>query len=263
MINSNVFWNASVEELKKGFVLNAQEHCYICLICGESFEDGVIYPMDAILFDAKRAVEKHIEKKHPPIFAFYLGLGKDYTGLSASQTELARLFFEGYSDKEIVEKTGVNSASTIRNQRFLIREKYKQAKILVTLVEMLEEKMEHARQERKISPDHSKLVDFHRTATAIDERYAVTQAEKEEVLGRYFSPDNQLLIKTIPAKEKTKIIIMQKIIQDFEANRQYPEKKVNEILKRYYDDFASIRRYLVSYGFLDRSPDGENYWVKL
>ncbi len=106
------------------------------------------YPVDNLLYDAHKAVQHHICTQHSSVFNYYLGLGKIYTGLSASQTELAKLFYKGYSDKEIVEMTESNSTSTIRNQRFSIREKYKQAKILTALIEMLEEQMAQAKHGR-------------------------------------------------------------------------------------------------------------------
>ena len=40
------------------------------------------------------------------------------------------------------------------------------------------------------------------------------------------------------------------------------EKDINKILKRIYDDNATIRRYLIEYGFFDRSKDCSKYWVK-
>ena len=257
-----LFWNASTEDLKKGFSFIEKDNHYICLFCGEIFEAGVIYPIGEMLLDAQKAVIIHVKTQHPSIFEFYLGLGRIYTGLSAGQTELAKLFFKGHTDKEIVGLTSANSASTIRNQRFAIREKYKQAKILVALVELLEEKLEQIKQEGRTALDDEKLVDFHLTATSVDERYAITQAEKEEVLKRYFGDGNKILIKNFPVKEKRKIIIMQRIMEDFEINKQYTEKEVNEILKYYYDDFVSVRRYLISYGFMDRNKDGTFYWVR-
>ena len=265
-MNSEIFWNASTEELKKGFTHNQQENKYICLLCNETFETGVIYPMENSLYEANKAIETHIKTQHPPVFEFFLSLGRVYTGLSRGQEELAKLFMAGHSDKEIVALTGANSPSTIRNQRFAIREKYKQAKILVALVELMEKESAQSKKsskEKGNKDDGHKLVDFHPAATSIDERYAITQAEKDDVLKRYFSPDNQLKIKGFPAKEKRKIIIMQKIIYDFEAGRQYSEKEVNDLLKQYYDDFVSVRRCMIQYGFLDRSESGKRYWVKL
>ena len=260
-MNETVFWNATTDELKKGYTYNTQTDSYICLLCSQSFEDGTIYPIGSALYDAKKAVDIHVKTQHPPIFRHLLGLGRIYTGLSAGQAELAKLFQAGHSDKEIVALTGASSASTIRNQRFAIREKYKQAKVLVALVELMEEQA--VRHKKSPKPDDNKLVDFHPTATSVDERYAITQAEKDDILKRYFGPDNKLLIKGFPAKEKRKIIIMQKLISDFEANRKYTEKEVNNILKRYYEDYVSVRRSMIMYGFLDRDGDGTTYWVKL
>jgi len=56
---------------------------------------------------------------------------------------------------------------------------------------------------------------------------------------------------------------MQKLIGDFEASRKYSEQEVNDILKSYYEDYVSVRRCMIQYGFLDRNGDGTQYWVKL
>lgn len=257
-MDANIFWNTTIGELKQGY--KTGDDIYTCLICGEAFQQGIIYNINNTLYDAQKAVETHIATTHPNIFKFYLGFGRVYTGLSEGHTELAKLFYKGHTDKEIVEITGANSISTIRNQRFAIREKYKQAKILVTLVELMEEKIQQQKQERKTS-NSEKLIDFHPGATCIDERYAITQKEKDDVLARYFNKNGQLIIKIFPAKEKKKIIIMQKIMENFRPGRNYTEKEVNEILQAFYEDFVTIRRYLIQYGFLARDKNGTNYRV--
>ena len=261
MIDSALFWNAGIQDLKRGFTQNGKS--YICIICGEAFEQGVIYPADNRLLEAEMAVAAHVASTHPPMFEFFLELGRIYTGLSESQTELAKLFYMGHSDKEILAKTNANSASTIRNQRFSIREKYKQAKILVALVELMEESMKNSKHGQGQKPDTTKLVDFHPRATCVDERFAITQTEKAEVLTRYFDSDNKLRIKGFPVKEKKKIIILQKLMENFAANRDYTEQEVNAILQEFYEDFVTVRRYLVQYGFMDREKVGNRYWVKL
>jgi hypothetical protein len=38
----------------------------------------------------------------------------------------------------------------------------------------------------------------------------------------------------------------------FEPGRTYPEREVNEILAGHSEDFATLRRYLVDYGYLAR-----------
>lgn len=46
--------------------------------------------------------------------------------------------------------------------------------------------------------------------------------------------------------------------QRFEPGERYTERQVNAELSSLYDDTATLRRYLVDEGFLDRA-DGE-YW---
>lgn len=69
-------------------------------------------------------------------------------------------------------------------------------------------------------------------------------------------------IKSYPAKEKKKIIILAEIIKKFSKDKKYSEKEVNEIIKTFHDDYATIRRALVEYGFIDRSDDCKSYWIK-
>lgn len=69
-------------------------------------------------------------------------------------------------------------------------------------------------------------------------------------------------MKTFPAKEKYKLVILRELASDFEKNRKYDEKEVNEIIKNRYPDFVTIRRYLIEYGFMERKPDGSEYWLK-
>ncbi|GIO27390.1 DUF2087 domain-containing protein [Ornithinibacillus bavariensis] len=58
------------------------------------------------------------------------------------------------------------------------------------------------------------------------------------------------------------MIVLQHIIKRFEQNRIYPEKEVNGILKTIYSDFATIKRYLIEYNFMERSKDCTEYWIK-
>lgn len=39
-------------------------------------------------------------------------------------------------------------------------------------------------------------------------------------------------------------------------------KEINRVLKRIFEDYATIRRALIEYGFIDRSNDCTKYWVK-
>ncbi|MGV2470510.1 DUF2087 domain-containing protein, partial [Bacillus subtilis] len=69
-------------------------------------------------------------------------------------------------------------------------------------------------------------------------------------------------LKSFPPKEKQRLIILQEIMNRFENERKYEEKEINQILGAVYHDHVLLRRYLIEYGFLDRKPDGSQYWLK-
>lgn len=55
-------------------------------------------------------------------------------------------------------------------------------------------------------------------------------------------------------------MILRYLMNDFEFDRNYSEKEVNQILQRTYDDFVTLRRYLIEYGFMKRDTEGSQYW---
>jgi hypothetical protein len=71
-------------------------------------------------------------------------------------------------------------------------------------------------------------------------------------------PDGRL--KTLPAQRKKQLVILRHILQAFETGVQYTEKQVNDILRRFSEDTASLRRDLVDLGWLAREGGGERYW---
>ncbi len=148
----------------------------------------------------------------------------------------------------------MGSPSTVRNHRFKLKEKEKQAKVFLTIMNLLREKSEE-------KLEHN-FVSFHKGAKMVDERYATTEEEKEKILSTYFKEGTDGKLDIFPSKEKRKLIVLQNIMKRFEADRKYSEKEVNEILKAIYSDFATIRRYLIEYGFMNRSKDGSEYWIR-
>jgi hypothetical protein len=60
-------------------------------------------------------------------------------------------------------------------------------------------------------------------------------------------------LKDIPAQQKKLLAVLRHIVPAFEPGRQYPEKEVNDILRRYHADTASLRRYLISYKLMQRA----------
>lgn len=62
----------------------------------------------------------------------------------------------------------------------------------------------------------------------------------------------------IPAQRSKKLVVLDRLAQEFEVGARYGERQVDGILRRFHPDVASLRRYLVDEGFLDRR-DGV-YW---
>ncbi|MEW4286296.1 DUF2087 domain-containing protein [Priestia koreensis] len=247
---SEQFWESSLEELKKGY--KEEPTYYICLLCSKAVEKGVIYPHQSVLYEAERYMRAHIEESHGSVFDYLIGLDKKLTGLTDHQNRLLRLFYEGKSDQEVQKETGIGSASTIRHHRFALKEKERQAKLLLTMMELLKERDEHA----------PAFVPVHQQAKMIDERYNFTVEEKEKVVAKYLPDGLEGKLNKFPLKEKQRLILLTEISKIFDSNKVYTEKEVKQGLKRLYEDDVLLRRYLIEYGFLDREADGSKYWVK-
>lgn len=250
--NKELFWDASIEEIKSGYIEN--EDNYRCIICEEEFTKGRIYEINSLLYDAQKAAEIHIKENHGSTLEYLLNMNNTFLGISEIQKELLKLMASGMSDKEIALKLGVAN-STIRNHRYKLREKEKQARLFIAAMDMLSYNTN-----KKITIlDKEVLCDAPKTATTIDDRYNITDKEKESTVKNYMDENGAL--KTFPAKEKKKIIILSVIIKNFAKGRKYSEKEINNILKRIYEDYATIRRALVEYGFIERADDCSSYWV--
>ena len=104
--------------------------------------------------------------------------------------------------------------------------------------------------------------EVHNGATMVDERYMVTAEECEKIISTYFETSSPLVLKLLPPKEKKKLVILRVISEQFEKDRRYSETEVNQILKLIHEDYATIRRYLIEYGFMERTSDCRVYWLK-
>ena len=69
-------------------------------------------------------------------------------------------------------------------------------------------------------------------------------------------------LKAFPPKEKKKLVILRIISEQFKKGKRYTETEVNQILQPIYDDYATIRRFLIGYGFMERTRDCREYWLK-
>ena len=233
----NKIENATIEELKNGFILRERSvdkaKIYTCLFCHAQYDAGDIYTFKKLLVNGEKAIRLHIAEEHGGVFNSLIATDKELTGLTDTQKEFLKHYHDGLADKEIAEKMNI-SASTVRYQRFSFREKAKQAKMILAMSELLEE---------------------------IPPAKPVVESEMD-ILFESVSP---LVLKTFDfkkKKEEKRIFILKTIAQQFEKDKKYNEKEVNAILKPIYEDYATIRRSLIDYGFMGRTNDCREYWVK-
>ena len=75
--------------------------------------------------------------------------------------------------------------------------------------------------------------------------------------------DNAGKIAQVPVRDRTKIPVLSYLADKFEEDRIYSEKEVNEIISTWHNfgDYFMLRRLLIDYKFLERTPDGAKYWV--
>lgn len=243
-----------LDEIKKGYYFDNNSGVYHCLICQRNFEEGEIYPMKGRFFEARKAISFHIREEHGYMLELLLELDKKYSGITDNQKSILKDFYNKLSDKEIAKNNGISPA-TVRHQRFSFREKAKQAKAFLAIFELVEEASSNSAKED--------FVQLHSGATMVDERYVVTNSEQEQIINSYFESLEPLKLKAFPTKEKRKIVVLRKIVTLFDNSKKYSEKEVNEIIKPVFADIATIRRYLVEYGFMDRTTDCKEYWLKI
>jgi hypothetical protein len=79
--------------------------------------------------------------------------------------------------------------------------------------------------------------------------------EEEAVLRNYFRGGR---LRELPARQSKRRIVLRRLALEFEAGVRYPEREVNETMRRFHDDYATLRRYLVDEDFLSR--DKGMYW---
>ncbi|WP_409253495.1 metalloregulator ArsR/SmtB family transcription factor [Bacillus sp. SCS-153A] len=69
------------------------------------------------------------------------------------------------------------------------------------------------------------------------------QKEKQKVLNNFFTNDGKLI--GIPAQRKKKLFVFQHLVEGLKPGIKYEEKEINEYIKKFHDDFATIRREFI------------------
>ena len=243
--------DASSEDLLRGY--REEEHGYTCLLCGQHFHKGEIYSIQDKLFDAQKAVLIHIEEIHESVLAYLLKMSPTTMGLSQLQLELLNLFASGLSDKEIASYLGV-AGSTIRNHRYKLREREKQARVFLTIMTLLEVKQGVKNKSEQPSMEQVAYV------YTINQNTTISEKDKKKIIETYITPAGKLT--HYPDTDQAKKVILEHILDRFSKGEKYGDAEVNAILMNIYTDYTLLKRDLLEFDFLNRTEKGSIYWVK-
>jgi len=73
---------------------------------------------------------------------------------------------------------------------------------------------------------------------------------KDAVIRNFFAKDGRL--RQIPAQYKKKLIALEHLVEQLEPGRKYAEKEINEFIKQFHEDYATIRREFIMHQFMYR-----------
>ena len=79
-----------------------------------------------------------------------------------------------------------------------------------------------------------------------------------KVLATFTTNDGR--IKAFPMQERKFRVLLRHVLPAFSHGVRYTEKRVNEILSKYNEDTARLRRWLVDFGYMAREGGGGKYW---
>ena len=242
----------SINDIINGYSYDENTKGYICHICNKNYIEGEIFKYKGRYFEAYKMIEFHMKEEHFNMLHLLMENPKKYTGVTDNQKNILSMIAKGMPVNEIAKNLGVAS-STIRHQKFVFREKAKQAKLFLAIYELAN---------RQKNSNDDDIIEIHEGATMLDDRYSTTKKEEKQIIDNLFSSVDPLILKTFPVKEKRKIVVLRKITEIFEKDRKYSEKDINKKIQAIYHDFATIRRYLIEYGFMQRTQDCKEYWIR-
>jgi hypothetical protein len=73
---------------------------------------------------------------------------------------------------------------------------------------------------------------------------------KDSVIKNFFTSEGKL--KSLPVQLKKKLMVLEHLVSQLEKGRKYSEKEINDYIKNFHDDFATIRREFIMHQFMFR-----------
>lgn len=76
---------------------------------------------------------------------------------------------------------------------------------------------------------------------------------QKSVLRNFFTEKGRL--KNLPSQLKKKLIVLEHLTCQLEPKKAYSEQEMNEFIKVYHEDYATIRRELFIHRFVNRNNE--------
>ncbi|MGF9964895.1 metalloregulator ArsR/SmtB family transcription factor [Bacillus rhizoplanae] len=95
---------------------------------------------------------------------------------------------------------------------------------------------------------------------------SVSEGERSAIINNFFTKDGKL--KNYPAQRKKKLVVLSHMIKGLEFGKVYQEKEINEYLKQFHEDYATLRRELIMCQYMYRENNQyelnpvELWWLK-
>lgn len=87
-----------------------------------------------------------------------------------------------------------------------------------------------------------------------DERRAERNEKlRRSVLNAFYTEDGKL--RSIPSQYKKKLIVLEQLAAKLDRGKKYTEKEINEFIKPYHEDYATIRREFIMQHYMYREKE--------
>ncbi|GGE12324.1 hypothetical protein GCM10011571_12140 [Marinithermofilum abyssi] len=91
-------------------------------------------------------------------------------------------------------------------------------------------------------------------------------SQEWEIVRHFFTPQGQL--KHLPAQRKKRWMVLKYLMREFPPGETYTEQTINERLKKYHEDVATLRRELIIHHFMYREkgiyqPNPPELWSEM
>lgn len=126
-----------IDDLIRGYTESDNTGTCTCIFCGESFREGVVYSSRERQVTHKRAAEEHVYDVHGGVFYNLVNLDKQVNGLTKPQKDILKGMYEEQENRELAKSMGITTA-TVRTHKFNVQKMKREAKILLALLEHIE-----------------------------------------------------------------------------------------------------------------------------